>query len=103
MFFPKDREGQLARWSERFQQYNFEICHRKGRAHANGLSKRPCFAKCKYCFKVEIQDAQNVLREKEIMDRLILEGNSSEEWRKEQLEDQIVSVFLQGEKRRLSI
>jgi len=39
----KDLEEQLIRWSERLQQYNFEICHRKGRAHGNvdGLSWHP--------------------------------------------------------------
>jgi len=101
MFF-KDLEGQLARWSERFQQYNFEICHRKAQAHGNAheLSRHPCFeAKCKYCSKVEVQDAQNVLREEEIVSRLILEGISSEEWQKEQLENQIVSIFLQRKER----
>jgi len=94
----KDLEGQLARSSERLQ-YNFEICHRKERAHRNadGLSRRPCFkAKCKYCSKVEVQDVQNVLKEEEIVFRSILEGNLLEKWQKEQLKDQIFSIFLQG-------
>lgn len=40
----KDLEGQLARWLERLQQYEFEIIHRKGQLHQNadGLSRRPC-------------------------------------------------------------
>jgi len=66
----KDLEGQLACWSERLQQYNFKICHWKRRAHGNadGLSRRPCFeAKCKYYSKVEVQDAQNILKEEEIV------------------------------------
>jgi len=70
----KDLEGQLALWSKRLQQYNFEIFHRKERTHRNtddGLSFK---AKCKYCSRVEIQDAQNVLRKEEIMGHLILEG-----------------------------
>jgi len=46
-----------------------------------------------------MQDAQNVLREEEIVGCLILEGKSSEEWRKEQLNDQIVSIFLQEKER----
>jgi len=33
------------------------------------------------------------------VDRLILKGDSSEKWQKEQLNDQIVSIFLQGKKR----
>jgi len=40
------------------------------------------------------------LREEEIVNRLILEENSFEEWRKEQLEDQIVSIFLQGKEQK---
>jgi len=65
--------------------------------NADGLSRRPCLeVKYKYCSRVEIQGAQNVVRKEEIVGRLILEGNLSEEWRKEQLEDQIVSIFLQG-------
>lgn len=37
-------EGQLARWMERLQQYEFEIVHRKENAHKNtdGLSRRLC-------------------------------------------------------------
>jgi len=95
----KDLEGQLARWSERLQQYNFEVCHRKGQIHGNvdGLSRRPCLeTKCRYCSKVEVQIAQDILRKEETVGRLILGGDSTEEWRKEQLEDSIVSIFLQG-------
>ena len=37
-------EGQLARWLETLQEYDFEIIHRKGRLHCNAdaLSRIPC-------------------------------------------------------------
>lgn len=53
----KDLEGQLARWMERLQQYEFEVIHRKGRLHQNadGLSRRPCAeSECNYCNKTEL-------------------------------------------------
>ena len=40
----KEPEGQLARWLERLQEYDFTILHRPGRKHQNAdsLSRRPC-------------------------------------------------------------
>ena len=40
----KDPEGQLARWLEVLQQFDFEIFHRPGRKHTNAdaLSRLPC-------------------------------------------------------------
>lgn len=39
----KEPEGQLARWMERLQEYNFTIVHRQGSQHRNAdaLSRRP--------------------------------------------------------------
>ena len=39
----KEPEGQLARWIEKLQEYNFTILHRQGRQHQNAdaLSRRP--------------------------------------------------------------
>ena len=39
----KEPEGQLARWLERLQEYDFEIQHRKGSQHLNAdaLSRHP--------------------------------------------------------------
>jgi len=40
----RELEGQLARWLERLQQYDFDVVHRKVLSHKNadGLSKRLC-------------------------------------------------------------
>ena len=40
----KDPEGQLARWLEKLQEFNFEIVHRPGKKHSNAdaLLRIPC-------------------------------------------------------------
>ncbi|KAJ8339695.1 hypothetical protein SKAU_G00343280 [Synaphobranchus kaupii] len=55
----KDPEGQVARWLEQLQGYDFEIRHRPGRLHGNAdaLSRRPCAAQeCRYCSRQEERD-----------------------------------------------
>ena len=39
----KEPQGQVARWLERLQEYDFEVEHRAGRAHSNAdaMSRRP--------------------------------------------------------------
>jgi hypothetical protein len=51
----KTPEGQLARWIQKLQQYDFEIQHRRGKSHGNAdaLSRRPCSDKCKHCSRAE--------------------------------------------------
>lgn len=40
----KEPEGQLAKWIEKLQEYDFTIIHRPGRSHGNAdaMSRRPC-------------------------------------------------------------
>lgn len=40
----KEPEGQLARWLEQLQEFDFEICHRPGKKHQNAdaMSRLPC-------------------------------------------------------------
>ncbi|KAJ8381150.1 hypothetical protein SKAU_G00019280 [Synaphobranchus kaupii] len=55
----KDPEGQVSRWLEQLQGYDFEIRHRAGRLHgnANALSRQPCAAQeCRYCSRREERD-----------------------------------------------
>ena len=53
-----DPSGRLARWSLLVQQYDFEIIHRQGAAHANAdaLSRRPyirvTLATCDNCYNI---------------------------------------------------
>jgi hypothetical protein len=57
----KDLEGQLARWVERLQMYNFSVLFRPGVLHTNAdtLSRRPCSADtCTYCTRVELKAAE---------------------------------------------
>ncbi|KAJ8957203.1 hypothetical protein NQ318_007765 [Aromia moschata] len=56
----KNPEGQVARWMERLQQYDFKIKHRSGKTHGNAdtLSRRPCLEqKCRYCQKIETKES----------------------------------------------
>ena len=62
----KDVEGQLARWLQKLQQYDFVVAHRPRKNHLNAdaLSRRPCFSSdCQYCLKLdqknEIEMAEN--------------------------------------------
>jgi dUTPase len=55
-------QGQLARWLEKLQQYDFSIVHRRGVKHGNAdaLSRRPCAEHdCVYCLRREAEDKVN--------------------------------------------
>ena len=56
----REPEGQLARWIEQLQEYNFFIEHRQGNSHSNadGLSSRPCRLDCSHCSRAEAKDEQ---------------------------------------------
>lgn len=58
----KNPEGQIARWIERLQEYDFDIEHRAGLKHCNAdaLSRRPCSENCKHCDKVEDKTAKTL-------------------------------------------
>eukprot|EP00063_Salmo_salar_P030992 XP_014005827.1 PREDICTED: uncharacterized protein LOC106574453 [Salmo salar] len=58
----KEPEGQIARWLEELQPYDFQVEHRAGLRHSNAdaLSRRPCAEDgCGYC-------AKRVEREREL-------------------------------------
>ncbi|XP_071652203.1 uncharacterized protein [Temnothorax longispinosus] len=92
----KNLEGQLARWLERLQQYEFEIIHRKGLIHKNadGLSRRQCESfGCEYCVKVE---RRQIEESRKSVARIILIGETLQDWRKEQLEDVSIAFIYRG-------
>ncbi|UYV71059.1 K02A2.6-like [Cordylochernes scorpioides] len=51
----KNPEGQLARWTQRLQEYQVKIQHRPGKRHQNAdaLSRRPCVPQCGHCARAE--------------------------------------------------
>jgi len=96
LLFFKDVEGQLARWMEKLQHYEFEVIYRKGKFYANadGLSRRPCAsAQCRYCARVEIKEAQ---KQEKLVARMVLAENNLIDWRQDQLQDPEISIFLLG-------
>ena len=82
----KDPEGQIARWLERLQSYDFKIEHRKGRIHGNAdaLSRRPCPSDCKHCKKMEEKQESIEVRR---MEAVAAEAWSNEQMRTAQLSD----------------
>ncbi|VEN42942.1 unnamed protein product [Callosobruchus maculatus] len=55
----KNPEGQVARWIERLQEFDFDIEHRAGESHGNAdaFSRRPCPDDCAHCNRAETKDA----------------------------------------------
>ena len=69
----KEPEGQLARWLQRLQQYDYVIVHRPGKNHQNadGLSRRPCEPDdCRYCPRQEQKDTDNQVA----VNRIVVQG-----------------------------
>lgn len=92
----KDLEGQLTRWLERLQLYEFKIVHRKGQIHkdADGLSKRQCESiGCEYCVRVERKNMEELQKS---VTRIILTERTFQDWKKEQLEDPNISLIYRG-------
>ncbi|KAL1254314.1 hypothetical protein QQF64_016543 [Cirrhinus molitorella] len=83
-------EGQVARWLEILQEYDFEIQHRPGRQHANAdaLSRRPCLSdECCYCSRQEERGLQPSSAAAELSDT----GQDGELFTTEQLRQQQVA------------
>ena len=94
----RDLEGQLARWLERLQQFEFEIVFRKGQFHGNadGLSRRHCESQgCRYCAKIE-ENCARESRKTITLARITLAEENLEEWQREQKEDPSLSVIFRG-------
>ena len=110
----KEPEGQIARWLEKLQQYNFVVQHRPGKTHANAdaLSRRPCWQhQCKFC---ERQENRDLIGQEQIdaclcaarVTRRTLPQPPPEfgivDWKKEQKEDPVLGHlcnWLEGGKR----
>ncbi|KAJ8953410.1 hypothetical protein NQ318_023527, partial [Aromia moschata] len=81
----RNPEGQVARWMERLQQYNFKIMHRSGKTHGNAdtLSRRLCLEqKCRYCQKIETKESSHETCNELLMATTI---EVEDEWSSEEL------------------
>ncbi|KAK2578589.1 hypothetical protein KPH14_000923 [Odynerus spinipes] len=90
----KKLEGQIARWIERLQGYDFKIEHRPGRIHsnANALSRRPCEeSQCKSCSRLEEKEKEE---EKHHILRTVCHTLEAESWRKTQEKDDEIGFIL---------
>ena len=87
----KEPEGQLARWLERLQEYDFTIAHRPGRKHQNAdtLSRQPC----NQCGRENHFDNTVIAAEQQTT---ILTEKSPAELRKIQLDDGPVGFMLKA-------
>ena len=87
----RNPEGQLARWLERLQEFNFEIVHRQGRKHGNAdaMSRMPCVQ----CGRDDHDDDNTVAVVSQVAS---LEQKTSKELRTSQLEDPTVGYILKA-------
>jgi len=90
----EELKGQLARWLERFQEFEFEIIHRKDQSYRNvdGLSRRLCEAfGCEYCAKIEKKSAEETQKK---VARIVLAEENLEGWRETQRKDPSLSFII---------
>ena len=62
LFNFRNPEGQIARWIQKLQEYDFDVIHRRGTSHQNAdaLSRWPCFIKqCTYCPRLDNKEKES--------------------------------------------
>ncbi|GBM15017.1 Retrovirus-related Pol polyprotein from transposon 297 [Araneus ventricosus] len=93
----KEPEGQIARWIQRLQEYDFEIQHRKGTSHGNAdaLSRKPCKESCKQCTNAEKKFGMERDISVKVVTTTTVDPWSSCEIQKAQLEDPVIKPILE--------
>ncbi|GBM17553.1 Retrovirus-related Pol polyprotein from transposon 297 [Araneus ventricosus] len=93
----KEPEGQIARWIQRLQEYDFEIQHRKGTSHGNAdtLSRRPCTESCKHCTNAEKKFGMEMDISVKVLTTASVGPWSSCEIQKAQIEDPNIKPILE--------
>ncbi|KAG7517886.1 hypothetical protein JOB18_018680 [Solea senegalensis] len=95
----REPEGQVARWLEDLQTFDFTVAHRAGAQHSNSdtLSRRPCATEgCRYCEKRE--ERENELAQPENPAQLscrMLQVVDTPDWRTQQENDPDLQPVLQ--------
>ena len=93
----REPEGQIARWIQQLQEYNFEVEHRPGKQHGNAdaLSRHPCWKDaCKHCQRVEEKSQENLDTRCRAVPHVTMFGNDPAVMRQAQLEDQDICPIL---------
>ncbi|GBO02543.1 Retrovirus-related Pol polyprotein from transposon 297 [Araneus ventricosus] len=90
-------EGQIARWIQRLQEYDFEIQHRKGTSHGNAdaLSRRPCTESFKHCTNAEKKFGMEIDISVKVLTTASVDPWSSCEIQKAHLEDPNIKPILE--------
>ncbi|GBN71321.1 Retrovirus-related Pol polyprotein from transposon 297 [Araneus ventricosus] len=93
----KEPEGQIARWIQTLQEYDFEIQHRKGKSHGNAdaFSRRPCRENCRHCSKAEKKFGIETDTSVKVLTTASVDPWSSCEIQKAQLEDPTIKPILE--------
>ncbi|KAJ8016400.1 hypothetical protein DPEC_G00006830 [Dallia pectoralis] len=102
----KEPEGQIARWLEELQTFNFQVEHRAGDRHGNAdaLSRRPCAEEGCGCCEKRVARERELCEEEGVVaevSQLGLPGLSGmhvvdiNEWREKQEEDSELAMVLQ--------
>ncbi|GBM48620.1 Transposon Ty3-I Gag-Pol polyprotein [Araneus ventricosus] len=93
----KEPEGQIARWIQRLQEYDFEIQHRKGTSHGNAdaHSRRLCGESFKHCSNAEKKFGIEIDTSVKVLTATSVDPWSSCEIQKAQLEDPAIKTILE--------
>lgn len=91
----KEPEGQLARWLERLQEYDFRINHRPGHKHQNAdsLSRHPC-TQCGRVSHIKEPKPDVIAVEQHVTPALV--QKSSDQLQQLQLDDGPVGLLLRA-------
>ena len=94
----KEPEGQLARWLEKLQEYDFEIIHRPGKRHQNAdaLSRIPCTQCGRESHSTEVPISEDAVGAVSAEQSAPLQERTSSELRSFQLADESIAFVLQA-------
>ena len=93
----KEPEGQLARWLERLQEYDFSITHRPGKKHQNAdsLSRHPCTQCGRETHHTDLP-SDVIAMGQQVSPHPLLRERSSADLRQQQLGDGPIRLLLQA-------